>query len=97
MAYKGTSTRIGAIEGEGQLGEENEERTRHAFLDFLLCTLVEHQKNLDDLIGRLQEIVESLPNQHTTVMSKKICEEERTPRGGPVEDSGLFESENKPI
>jgi len=46
---------------EGQrLNSAGEDRARYAYLDLLAGTLTEHEKNLDRLIARLEEISEHL-------------------------------------
>ncbi len=37
-----------------------DERGRSSYLDLLVSTLMEHEKNLDNLVGRLEQIYERL-------------------------------------
>lgn len=63
---------------EGQrLPGASEDRARYAYLDLLAGTLTEHEKNLDRLIARLEEISEHLSRLGRKGKAVKPAEAER--------------------
>ena len=62
----------------------SEERGRASYLDLLINTLMEHEKNLDKLINKLERIYENLQEVYekrgeTETREKPTLEEERKP------------------
>ncbi len=71
---------------EGQrLSGASEDRARYAYLDLLANTLTEHEKNLDQLIERLEKICEHLSTFRRKGEPIEVTEAERAVSEGAPE------------
>jgi hypothetical protein len=75
----------------------SEERGRSSYLDLLITTLMEHEKNLDSIVEKMERMLEELkktrsltpPKQEKTVSAKVSAIKEKT-REGPSEADSLI-------
>ena len=85
---------------------DSEERGRSSYLDLLITTLMEHEKNLDALIEKIEKIYEDLRSvyeeaskteKNVSVKTSDLKEKTETPSGEPDTLVYLKVKVNRPI
>jgi hypothetical protein len=63
---------------------------RFAYLDLLATTLTEHEKSLDKIIKRLENLSRSLSEMSATIESREPAIVERASRGEETQDALIY-------